>query len=67
MKNPFHAPAEFARIDGPEHNGPAAPGEAAPLGTPASAAGERSKPDPDETERALRSALAALQRMSGAA
>lgn len=38
-----------------------------PFDAPANAGAERRKADPEETERALRSALATLQRMSGAA
>jgi hypothetical protein len=41
--------------------------EARPFDAPANTAAPRSRPDPGETERALRSALATLQRMSGAA
>ena len=98
MKNPFHAPAEFVRVEEPEHDGeiepavvfpaadsaapsfaapgtPPAPVEAEPepisgarpFDAPAAATAQRAKPNPEETERALRSALATLQKMSGAA
>ena len=62
---PSPAPAPIAEDGTPQLRRFDAPAAVAPVGTPGPAAGQ--VPDAAETERALRGALATLQRMSGAA
>jgi hypothetical protein len=54
-KEPVSGAAPFARPSG------------ASAAQPANPAGDRNQRDPEETDRALRTALANIQRMSGAA
>lgn len=54
----LHQASPFRRFDAPSNSGPGQPIEGAPVTAVA---------DPEETERALRSALSNLQRISGAA